>query len=174
MARKLLSVTLIAVLALLLPFGAKTGGVIPCHDQIGVVAWLSPSVVEAAAPQLPALGANLHILTFHASGQFNASKTNLVKFPAPFDLRVLYVTAAIQAKGGTQGTTTLTVLNAGQAVTNAMDIGSPAAATVVEATLVAAQQNVAKDAAITADLVITGGTSPTIDHISLVIVVARR
>lgn len=133
-----------------------------------------PGPAGAAAPQLPAIGAALQVLTFHLAGQYTASKTGIVKFNAPFDLRVLYVEAAIQAKGGTQGTTTLQILNAGTGVTNAMDLGTPAAGTVVEATLTAAQQNVAKDAAITADLVITGGTSPTIDHVTLVIVVGRR
>jgi hypothetical protein len=141
---------------------------IPVPAQFGL------TLAEAAAPQLPPPGSSVLIIPIHVSGQYNASKTNLVKFPAPFDLRVLYVTAAIQAKGGTQGTTTLTVLNAGQAVTNAMDLGTPAAAAVVEATLVGAQQNVAKDAAITADLVITGGSTPTIDNITLMVVVGRR
>lgn len=140
----------------------------PLDDALGA------RVAHAAAPALPSLGSDLQVLTFHLSGQYTASKTNLVKFNAPFPLRVLYVQASIQAKGGTQGTTTLQVLNAGTGVTNAMDLGTPAAATVVEATLTAAQQNVAVDAAITADLVITGGTSPTIDHITLVVVVGRR
>ena len=141
---------------------------------LAAVPVLATAPAFAAAPQLPAPGANIQILTFHASGQYTASKTNLVKFPAPYDLRILYAAAAIQAKGGTQGTTTLQVLNAGTGVTNAMDLGTPAAATIVEATLTAAQQNVAKDAAITADLVITGGTSPTIDQITLILVVGRR
>lgn len=129
---------------------------------------------QAAAPALPAIGSDLQVLTFHLSGQYTASKTGIVKFNAPFDLRILYVEVAIQAKGGTQGTSTVQVLNAGTGVTNAMDIGTPAAGTVVEATLTAAQQSVAKDAALTVDLVITGGTSPTIDHISVVIVTGRR
>lgn len=133
-----------------------------------------PPAAHGAAPALPAIGSNLQVLTFHLSGQYNASKTGLVKFTAPFDLRILYVQAAIQAKGGTQGTTTLQILNAGTGVTNAMDLGTPAAGTVVEATLTAAQQNVAKDAAITADLVMTGGSTPTIDHVTLVLVVGRR
>ncbi len=160
--RSLMAIVFVAV-AVLAPFAPT-----PCSLPVGA------APAEAAWPQLPAIGANLEVLTFHFSGQFTASKTNLMKFTAPFDLRVLGVQAAIQAKGGTQGTTTLQVLNAGTGVTNAMDLGTPAAATVVEATLTAAQQNVAKDAAITADLVITGGTSPTIDNITLIVVVNRR
>lgn len=131
-----------------------------------------PPSVEAAAPAFPGGGSAVMPLTFHLSGQFTASKTGIVKFSA-MDMRVLYVTASIQAKGGTQGTTTLTVNNGASAVTNAMDL-SGTAGTIVEATLVTAQRNVAKNTAITADLVITGGSSPTIDHITLVIWVQRR
>jgi hypothetical protein len=127
-----------------------------------------------ASPALPSIGSAMLVFPFHFSGQFNASKTNLAKFNAPFDMQLLYANCSIQAKGGTQGTTTLQVKHAGNGVTNAMDIGTPAAATVVEATLTPSEQDVDKDGAVSVDLVITGGASPTIDNISLLLVYQRR
>ena len=127
-----------------------------------------------ASPLMPALGSNIMPITFHLSGAHTASVTGQIKFNAPFDMTVLYVTASIQAKSGTQGTTTLTLTNATNAFTNAMDLGTPAALTVVEATLVAAQVAVAKDAAVQGDLVITGGSTPSISNISVCVWVQRR
>jgi hypothetical protein len=138
------------------------------------IAPIAAPPAQAAAPNLPGIGASLIVLPFHISGQYTASKTALVKLNMPFPARVLYVHASINAKGGTQGTTTLQCLNAGTGVTNAMDLGTPAAGTIVEATLTAAQQNVAKDAAFTCDLVMTGGSSPTINDVTLIVVLGRR
>src|SRR2546430_4529240 len=58
------------------------------------------------------------------------SATGVVKVNVPFPVRVLYLHASIRAKGGTQGVTTLQCFNAGTAVTNAMDLGTPAAGTI--------------------------------------------
>lgn len=136
-------------------------------------ALIAAPAAHAASPAMPAVGTAVYPLAFHISGQYSASKTGIIKFTAPYTMRVLYTTATIQAKGGTQGTSTITCSNAGNAFTNAMDI-SVTAGTVVEATLVAAQQSIAKDAAVTCDLVITGGSSPTIDNISVLIWYQRR
>ncbi len=128
---------------------------------------------RAAAPTLPALGSSVQILTFHLSGQYTAATyTGVVKFNAPYAMRVLYVQAVVRAQGGTQGTTTVQVKNAGSNVTNAMDL-TVAAGTVVEASTYT-NRSVAKDAAVTADLVISGGSSPTINDVTILMVVGRR
>lgn len=128
----------------------------------------------AASPLMPALGSSVMPLTFHLSGTIAAGTyTGIVSFRAPFDMQALYVTVVNQAEGGTQGTSTLGCLNAGTLFTNAVDLtGTPG--TVLEATLVAAQQAIAKDATVTCDLAITGGTAPTISNITVTIWAQRR
>jgi hypothetical protein len=128
-----------------------------------------------AAPNFPALGSSIVPVVITLQGTIAAATiADIVKFNMPFDAWLLYATCCAQAKGGTQGTSTLTVLNAGQAVTNAMDLATPAAKTVVEGTLVAAEQDIAKDAAVTADLVISGGSAPTLSHITITLWFQRR
>ncbi len=133
----------------------------------------SGAPTHAAAPAMPALGTGIDGLTFHLSGTFSASAVGVVSFRAPTDLQVLYVTVVNQAKGGTQGVSTLGCLNAGTLFTNAVDLTGTAGA-ILEATLVAAQQSIAKDATVTCDLTITGGTAPTISNITVVIWIQRR
>jgi hypothetical protein len=108
------------------------------------------------------------------TGLLNASSADVIQFPAPVDCTLLYATCSAQAKGGTQGTSTVTVKNAGVAMTNAMDLGAPAAKSQVEATVVDAQRLIAKDATVSVDLVMTGGTAPTLTNVSIFMVFARR
>lgn len=135
---------------------------------------VAPAVpLYAASPLMPALGSSVMPLTFHLSGTFTASATGVVSFRAPFDMQALYVSVVNQAKGGTQGTSTIGCLNAGTLFTNAIDLTGTAGA-VLEATLVGAQIGIAKDATVTCDLTITGGTSPTISNITVVIWAQQR
>lgn len=128
----------------------------------------------AAAPAMPSTGTGIDGLTFHLSGTFSAATVaGIISFRAPTDVQVLYVTVVNQAKGGTQGVSTLGCLNAGTLFTNAVDLTGTAGA-ILEATLVAAQQSIVKDATVTCDLTITGGTAPTISNITVVIWIQRR
>jgi len=157
-----------------------------------VFAPLAPATF-AAPPNFPALGSSIQALTFHISGTHTATETNLVSFVAPFNFRILYMTAVARAKSGTHvsahGRSTLIVKNAGTAVTAAVGtpagvgraVALPAAGTATEtnastalgAPLVAAQQSVASGAALTADLQ-TWGSSPSLSDITLVIWVQRQ
>ncbi len=136
---------------------------------------LAPAAsLQAASPIMPALGSAVLPLQFHLTGTIAAATyTGIISFRAPFDMRALYVTVVNRAKGGTQGTSTLGCLNAGTLFTNAVDLTGTAGA-VLEATLVSAQQNIAKDATVTCDLTITGGTAPTISDVTVMIWVQRR
>ncbi len=129
--------------------------------------------VQAASPAMPATGSALFPMTFHLSGTYTTSATAAIQFNAPFPMRLLYATVVVQAKGGTQGTSTIQVKHAGTAVTNAIDL-TGTAGTNLEATLTAAQQSVAKDGTVTADLVITGGTSPTLSNVTVTLWYQRR
>jgi len=137
-----------------------------------------PGLIWAASPNFPALGSAVFPVTFHLSGQSTATKTNIASFQAPVNLRVMYATAFARAKGGSNvnshGSTNVQLFNAGNAMTTSgMDLGNPAAGIIAEATLLAAQQNVARDAALSADLVVWG-SSPTIDDVTVTIWVQRR
>lgn len=137
----------------------------------GLVA-LAPAVAFAAAPKLPSVSTAVFPLTFHLTGDV-AAATGIISFPAAADMRVLYVTAVAQAKSGTQGTSTIQCKNGSTAFTNAMDL-TGTAGTAVEATLVAAQQSIAKDTVVTCDLVISGGSTPKLFNINVVIWAQRR
>jgi hypothetical protein len=139
---------------------------------------LAPAVIWAASPAMPALGSAVWPITFHLSGQSTATKANIARFNAPMNLRVLYATAYARAKGGSNvnahGATNVTLFNNGTAINvGGMDLGNPAAGTMVEATLQATQQNVAKDTPLSADLQVWG-SSPTIDDITVIVWVQRR
>lgn len=140
-----------------------------------VVLCLAVSVLpaNAASPAMPSISTPVYPATFHLSGQYTASVAGVASFRMPFNVRVLYVTMNVGAKGGTQGTSTLTCTNATNAFTNAVDL-TGTAATLLEATLVSAYQSVAKDALVTCNLVISGGTSPTLNDITLVLWYQRR
>lgn len=138
-----------------------------------VLAPFQALVTQAASPAMPSIGSSVIPMVFHLSGTYSASATAVIQFSAPFPMRLLYATAVVQAKGGTQGTSTIQVKHAGSAVTNAVDL-SGTVATNLEGTLTAAQQNIAKDASVTADLVITGGSSPTLSNVIVVLWYVRR
>ena len=132
------------------------------------------SLVQAASPLMPAMGSAVLPLQFHLTGTIAAATyTGIIGFRVPFDARVLYVTAFNRAKGGTQGVATLTCNNGASAFTNAIDL-TGTAATMLEATLVTAQASLAKDATVTCDLVISGGTAPTISDITVSMWLGRR
>lgn len=106
-------------------------------------------------------------LIFPLQGQFTASITGKLKFQAPQGMAILGVSAVARAKGGTQGTSTIDVLAAGTSVlTGAIDI-SGTAGTIVAGVLTTAPTKVAKDTAIQVNLVVSGGSSPTLDDITL-------
>jgi hypothetical protein len=139
-----------------------------------ILGLLTPLPAVAASPAMPGVGTPVYPASFHLSGQYTASKAGIIQFRMPYTARVLYVSAITQAKGGTQGTSTLTCKNgATNAFTDAMDL-SGTAGTVIEAVLVSAYQSIAKDTVVICDLVITGGSNPTLDNISVVIWYQRR
>lgn len=144
------------------------------------VVMLAPAALWAASPAMPGLGSAVFPMTFHLSGQYASSQSNVIAFRAPVALRVLYATAVAKAKGGsnvtTSGASHVQLFNAATAMTTpntGMDLGNPAAATVAEATLLASQQSVAKDATLSGDLIVWG-SGPTLQDITVVIWVQRR
>lgn len=139
----------------------------------GAVMFLGPTVALAASPAMPSVATPVYPVLIHLSGQWTTSSAAVVNFRMPYPAHVLYASVITQAKGGTQGTSTMTCKNASNAFTNAMDI-SGTAGTVVEATLVSAYQNIAKDTVVSCDLVISGGSSPTIDNITVTLWMQRR
>ncbi|HJR01843.1 MAG TPA: hypothetical protein VKA83_09440 [Methylomirabilota bacterium] len=137
-----------------------------------------PGLIWAASPNFPALGSSVFPVIFHLSGQSTATKTNIARFTAPVNMRALYATAYARAKGGSNvnshGATNVQLLNNGVAMTTSgMDLGNPAAGTMVEASLLSAQQNIARDTALSADLTVWG-SAPTIDDITVTVWVQRR
>lgn len=150
---------------------------------IAAVLILGPAVLWAASPAMPALGSSIWPMTFHISGQYTATATNIAKFTAPVAMRLLYATASARAKGGsnvvagsTTAETNVQILNAGTGMTTGalgIGLGNPAAAVVAEASLLATQQNIAKDAAVSADLVLLGN-NPTVNDVTVTLWFQRR
>src|SRR5688500_14515124 len=83
---------------------------------------LGLSLVHAASPAMPSVSTAVYPAPFLIAGQFGVDKAGIISFRAPFNMRVLYATMNVQAKGGTQGTSTLTCKNGSNAFTNAVDL----------------------------------------------------
>lgn len=126
---------------------------------------VAPSISAQVAPVIP--------IVVHLSGTYNTSVANAAKFRVPQGCRVVRIAATAQAKGGTQGTSTIQVQQATTALlSSAIDIGTPAADTWTEGVLAKANTydlgvRLEKEAEVTVDLVITGGSSPTLTHLTV-------
>lgn len=125
----------------------------------------APSVSAAIAPLIP--------IVLHLTGQFTASAAAIAEFRLPQGCRIVRIGASAQAKGGTHGTTTLDVTKGGTSVLSAaIDLKTAAAGAWTEGTLAKAATadvgvDAAKEAEMQVNLVVTGGTSPTIDNVTV-------
>ena len=133
---------------------------------LGQAAVMAPAALAATTNQAPAV--QVEILSFHISGQYTATLSNVVKFNLPFSAQLIGAQATARASGGTSPTLTVDVKEAGVTVlSSAMAI---TAGTVAEGTITDA--SLADEAAITVDLTI-GGTSPTWNDITVLLTVVR-
>ena len=126
------------------------------------------------APAVSAQIGTIVPIVVHLSGTHTASVANAAKFRVPQACRVVRVAATAQAKGGTQGTSTLQVQQGASTnlLSAAIDLATPAADTWTEGTLAKANTNdlgvrLEKETEVTVDLVISGGASPTLSHITV-------
>lgn len=110
-----------------------------------------------------------HILTFSINKQYTATTAGVVRFKMPYPARLVTVQATARASGGTTPTLTVDVLEAGTTVLSSAV--SVTAGTVSEATISDAE--IADEAVVTVDLTI-GGTTPTWDDITVVMVIRRH
>lgn len=108
------------------------------------------------------------VLPLQISKQWTASTTAVVRFKSPFPCAVVNVYATARASGGTSPTLTVDVKEAGSTILSAPI--SVTAGTVNEGTI--SDAALADEAVITVDLTI-GGTSPTWDDITVVLVLKR-
>ncbi len=107
---------------------------------------------------------------FNLNRQYNATTTNVLRHRLPCAARLVDASFAVRASGGTSPTLTVDVLDDGVSL-----LASPQAVTaaggIQEATL-AANPVIAKDSVLSVNLAI-GGTSPTFDDISGMLVFER-
>ena len=136
---------------------------------VALLSLLSPLSLHAATPNYPPGSTCPLVMPFHLSGQYTASATGVIRFAMPFPATLVTVQASARASGGTSPTLTVDVKEAGTTV-----LSSPVSVTagaVSEATI--ADSSIADEAVITADLTI-GGTSPTWNDITIVMVFCRQ
>lgn len=107
-------------------------------------------------------------LPFQISQQYTATTAGVVRFKMPFPVKVLNVYASARASGGTTPTLTVDVKEAGTTILSTPI--SITAGTVSEGTLT--DTKIADEAVVTVDLNI-GGTSPTWNDITVVLVCKR-
>jgi hypothetical protein len=118
----------------------------------------------------PADSPMLLTLPFTLNRQYTATTTNVARFRLPCDARLVDASFAVRASGGTSPTLTVDVQDDGTTL-----LTTPTAVTaaggIQEASLVA-NPVIAKDSVISVNLAI-GGTSPTFDDISGMLVFER-
>ncbi|MFZ5530299.1 MAG: hypothetical protein ACOY4U_04515 [Pseudomonadota bacterium] len=135
---------------------------------LAMFAAITPQAALAATPNYN-LNAQEQIVPFHISGQYTATTAGVVKFALPFPAQLVGVSATARASGGTSPTLTVDVKEAGTTVLSAPI--SITAGTVAEGTIT--DTALADEAAITVDLTI-GGTSPTWNDITILLVLVRK
>lgn len=113
---------------------------------------------------------DVNLMTFHVSGQYTATTAGVAKFKLPFAAKLINATAYARASGGTTPTLTIDVKNGASSVLNAPF--SLTAGTVGEATTVTSP-NFADESVVSIDLNI-GGTSPTWNDITVILMLVRR
>lgn len=92
--------------------------------------------------------------------------TAIVKFLAPQKIKVLACSVVSRAKGGTHAATVFD-FKQGSSVISSIDVAAVAAGTRADGTVSATYAVVAKGTEISVDFTETGGTSPTLDDVSL-------
>ena len=130
---------------------------------------LMPLSGWAATANISSASSNYHILSFALNRQYTATTAGVVRFKLPYPARLVTVQAAARASGGTTPTLTVDVLEAGTTVLStpvSVTAGSVAEATISDA-------EIADEAVVTVDLAI-GGTNPTWDDITVVMVIRRH
>lgn len=136
---------------------------------LALMLWLMPLHGWAATTNISSASSNYHILTFPLNRQYTATTAGVVRFKMPYPARLVTVQATARASGGTSPTLTVDVQEAGTTVLSSAV--SVTAGTVSEATI--SDPEIADEAVVTVDLTI-GGTSPTWDDITVVMVIRRH
>ena len=109
------------------------------------------------------------VLTFSINKQYTATTAGVVRYKMPWPAKLITVQAAARASGGTTPTLTVDVKEAGVSkFTAPITVTAGAVAEGAIGTI----PRIADEAVITVDLTI-GGTSPTWDDITVVMVVKR-
>lgn len=135
---------------------------------VGAAVALLPPPAVAQTPNYAVSQPGVVVVPFHISGQYTATTAGVIKFDLPFKARVVGVQANARASGGTSPTLTVDVLAGGTTIlSSAISI---TAGTVSHGTISTAA--LADEASITVDLTI-GGTSPTWNDITVVLVLVR-
>jgi hypothetical protein len=137
---------------------------------LAIVGYVSfePRSAEAQTPNFPTSYGGVVVVPFHLSGQYGATTANVVRFKVPFAATLLSVQANARVSGGSSPTLTVDVLEAGTTVLSApisITAGTVAFGTITDSAL-------ADEAEITVTLTI-GGSSPTWNDITVVLVLAR-
>jgi len=142
-----------------------------CISILLLVTLLVTAIVPTAFAATPNPSPNspgYMVLPFQISKQFTTTTTGVVRFKAPFPCKVMSVYATARASGGTTPTLTVDVKEAGTTI-----LSTPVAVTagtVSEAVIT--DTKLADESVITMDLNI-GGTTPTWDDITIIMVLKR-
>ena len=129
--------------------------------------------MTTTVPAINAGIARVHSVVLYAQGQFTtAALTAFMAFRTPQKVKVLGISGAAYAKGGTHTTQSATfdVLNGTVSLLSAvLDLGSKTAGTRQDGALTATTANliVSKDSELNVSFGSTGGTSPTMDKVSI-------
>lgn len=132
-------------------------------------AFLFSAPVAAATSNYSQAITGVEVISIQLSGQYTANTTAVSRFALPFPARVVGVTAAARASGGTTPTLTVDLLDDGTSVLSAPV--SVTAGSVSEGTI--ANAAVADESVMTINLAITG-TSPTWNDITILVTVVRQ
>lgn len=120
-----------------------------------------------AAPTIsPAVGPVL-TQTFFVDVQLTTTDyTALVKFLAPQKMKVLACSVVSRAKGGTHAATVFSFKQGSNEI-SAIDVAAVAAGTRADGTISSTYAVVAKGTEVSVDFTETGGTTPTLDDVTL-------
>lgn len=123
-----------------------------------------------AVPKISTTVATIKSVIFCLKGQFTVSVTNVAKVLTPQKWRICAISVVARAKGGTGSPTqTLDLLiGATSLLTAPMDLAAVGAGTRVDGALAAlVPLNVPQGSEIHLDLVSSGGSSPTLDDLTV-------
>ena len=112
------------------------------------------------------------VLTFHLSGNHAGAKAAVVRFTMPFKMRIDAVQVSCDGIQGSPTSADFDVNDDGTTILSA-DIAVTVADAIVDGSIVA-DTVVAKDSVMTIDLAFTGGSTPSIDDATILIVGQRE